>query len=129
MLQDTFALNRIGSLHVQAYRFSRKKDFDVVAKFKDSYGVYSSEEYPIEDIVLMFDTEDGNYLDSCPIHHSQHVINKKDGEVVIGLRLRIIPDFIMEFLSRSWSVKIVSPDSLRRRVCDILREALNRNDY
>ena len=88
-----------------------------------------SEEYPIEDIVLMFDTEDGNYLDSRPIHHSQHVINKKDGEVVIGLRLRIIPDFIMEFLSRSWSVKIVSPDSLRRRVCDILREALNRNDY
>lgn len=125
----TFALDRIDSLHVQAGRFSREKDFDVVAKFKDSYGVYSSEEYPIEDIVLVFDSEDGNYLKSRPIHSSQHVISEKENEIVIGMRLRITPDFIMELLSRAWSVKIVSPDSLRRRVCDILRGALARNDY
>lgn len=125
----TFALDRIDGLHVSAGRFSREKDFDIIAKFKDSYGVYSSEEYPIEDIVLAFDAEDGNYLKSRPIHSSQHIISEKENEVLIGMRLRITPDFIMELLSRSWSVRIISPDSLRMRICEILKSALDRNSF
>lgn len=125
----TFALDRIDNLHILPEHFSRTKDFDIVAKFKDSYGVYSSEEYPIEDVVLAFDTEDGNYLKSRPIHQSQHVVSDNGSEVVIGMRLRITPDFIMELLSRAWSVKVISPDSLRHRICKIFSDALKRNTF
>ena len=72
-------------------------------------------------------TEDANYLISNPIHSSQHVMEDSGTEVTFELNLRITPDFIMEIISRSWSVKIIKPESLRKQVCDIYIKALERN--
>lgn len=123
----TFGMDRIEQLTITDQRFEKSKDFYMVDKFKYRYGIYSSPEYPIEDIVISCDTEDGKYLKSRPIHSSQRIIKKTVNEIVIGFKLRITPDFIMEIISQSWSVKVLQPQSLREQICDIYRKALERN--
>jgi hypothetical protein len=48
-------------------------------------------------------------------------------QLAVKLRLRITPDFVMEMLSRSTSLKVIQPDSLRERVCAICRLAVKKN--
>jgi hypothetical protein len=35
---------------------------------------------------------------------------------------------VMEIMSRSWSLKVIEPLSLREQVCEIYRDALKRNE-
>lgn len=123
----TYGLDRITDLAVSHEKFTKDSAIDVAEKFKYSYGIYSSEEYPIEDVVLSFDARDGSYLKSLPLHHSQEVITDNEDEFVIKLRLRITLDFIMELMSRSWSLKVIEPLSLRKEIHAICKSALERN--
>ena len=43
------------------------------------------------------------------------------------LRLRITNDFVMALLTRSRSVEVVKPTSLRKQVYKVYQEALERN--
>jgi predicted DNA-binding transcriptional regulator YafY len=123
----TYGLDRMECLGVTEELFRKDKTVDVSEKFKYSYGIYSSDEYPVEEVVLSFDAEDGNYLKSLPLHHSQEVVKDDKDGFVVRLRLKITLDFVMEILSRSWSLKVIEPASLRERVCGIYRSALERN--
>lgn len=123
----TFGMDRMENLCISYENFIKDESFDIENKFKYSYGIYSSNEYPLEDILISCSKEDANYLESRPIHCSQKIIDDDGKNVTIGFRLRITPDFIMEIMSRSWSVKIIKPVYLREQICDIYRQALDRN--
>lgn len=123
----TFGLDRIHDLKTLKQSFTKVGREDVSTKFKHSYGIYSSDEYPIEDVVLSFDKVDGSYLKSVPLHSSQEVLKESGSEFIIKLRLRLTEDFVMAIVSRSWSLKVIQPSSLRERVCNIYRDALLRN--
>jgi predicted DNA-binding transcriptional regulator YafY len=127
-LIKTFGLDRIENLNVTSSKFKRDPNFDMVEKFRYSFGIYSSEEYPVEDIILSFDAEDGGYLKSVPLHASQEIIKDTPEEFTIKLRLRVTADFIMEIMSRSWSLRVISPDSLRLRIRSILVKAISNNE-
>jgi len=124
----TFGLDRIKNLIVTPRKFQRDQSFNIVEKFQYSYGIYSSNEYPIEDIILAFDAEDGNYLKSAPLHSSQKIIKETHEELIIKLSVRLTPDFLMEIISRSWSLRIISPEYLRSKICSIYKKALERNN-
>lgn len=124
----TFALDRIENLIVTQRKYERDQSFNIIEKFQYSYGIYSSNEYPIEDITLAFDAEDGNYLKSAPLHSSQNIIKDTPEEFIIKLSIRLTPDFLMEIISRSWSLRIISPDYLRSKICSIYKKALERNN-
>lgn len=123
----TFGLDRIEELHISNSPFEADNNFSMEDKFAYSYGIYSGENYPVEDITLSFDAEDGGYLKSVPLHSSQEVLVDTEDEFRIKLRLRITLDFVKEIVSRSWSVKVIAPDSLKEKICTIYREALERN--
>jgi predicted DNA-binding transcriptional regulator YafY len=123
----SYGLDRISNLDVTEERFQRATSINMEEKFRHSYGIYSSDEYPVEDVVLSFDAEDGRYLKSLPLHPSQEIISDTTEEFVVKLRLKVTLDFVMEMLSRSWSLKVIEPDTLREQVCKIYREALKRN--
>lgn len=136
----TFGLDRIENIMVSPLRFKRDPSIDIAKRFEYSYGIYSDVAYPIEDIILSFDAEDAGYLKSSPLHPSQEITEiRKDtmidgmrvhkGEFVVKLRVRLTLDFLMEIISRSWSLRVISPESLREKVCTIYRNALSRNDF
>ena len=125
----TFGLDRIEELNIMQETFRKDESFDPVRKFEYSYGIYSSPEYPVEELVLRFDAEDGRYLASHPLHASQQTEETEDGKIIVRARLRITPDLMMELLSRSWSVEVLQPDILRRQLCAVYEEALKRNSH
>ncbi len=123
----TFGLDRIDRLQTSMEKAERT-DFDVEARFRDSFGIYSDERYPVENIVLAFSPEDGAYIKSVPLHHSQRTIKDTAEEFIISLRLRLTLDFLMELMSRSWSLRVIEPKILRDRVCEVWKDALKRNE-
>jgi predicted DNA-binding transcriptional regulator YafY len=52
------------------------------------------------------------------------VITDNDEETQIKLSLYITYDFVMELLSFGDRVKIISPDSLRKELCETYKNAL-----
>jgi predicted DNA-binding transcriptional regulator YafY len=124
-----YGLDRINNLVVTEEQFTKTDSFDVAEKFRYSYGIYASEKYPVEEVILSSNAEDGHYLKSLPLHHSQEIIKDTAEEFVIKLRLMVTPDFVMGILSRNWSLKVIAPASLREQVCKIYREALERNEF
>ena len=107
--------------------FARRNIINVAELFSECYGIWNDEQIPIEDIELSYSPLDGRVLKSLPLHRSQHILIDDDKEFRIALRLRITNDFVMALLSRSTSLTVIKPESLRNRVRDIYREALRRN--
>lgn len=126
-LFKTFGLDRMDALWVGPDTFVPDASFDLRRKFADSFGIYSSEEYPLEEVVVAVDAEDAGYLRSRPLHASQEVAGTCGGETLFRFRLRLTPDFVMELLSRSWSLRVVQPAALREQMCRVYEEALRRN--
>lgn len=124
----TFGVDRIGNLKIlDGDTFERDNSIDVESLFRDCYGIWDQTDIPIEDIELSYDALDGKFLKSAPLHHSQQIICDTEDEFRITLHLRITNDFVMELLSRSRSLTVVRPASLRERVRKVYEEAQKRN--
>ena len=125
----TFGVDRIRDLRICASEtFKRNMDINVDELFRDCYGIWNQPDIPVEDVELKYDALDGKFLKSVPLHHSQQVLTDNADEFRIKVRLRITNDFVMELLSRSRSLEVVSPLHLRERVRKIYEEALKRNE-
>lgn len=122
-----FALDRMSGLRLTGEGFSRDEGFDPEAMFRDSFGIWSDPDIPVEDVELRYDALDGSFLKTVPLHHSQQVIADTPDEFRIRVRLRITNDFVMELLSRSRSLEVISPEHLRRRVHDVMEAGAERN--
>ena len=55
------------------------------------------------------------------------VIENIENGVRVTLKLKTTPDFIMEIMSRAWSLKVIKPVSLQLEIAKILKGALLRN--
>jgi len=98
---------------------------DINTHYHACFAMFHKDEAP-QDVTLSFDKTDGNYILSYPIHHSQS-IEYRDEKVIVHLHLRITPDFIMELMSRSWSLEVISPVSLREQLREIYSGAVSRH--
>ena len=123
----SFGVDRIKSLQVLQHHFVRDESIEVDSLFRDCYGIWNDPSMPVEDIELTYDALDGYFLKSVPLHHSQQILVDTDKEFRISLRLRITNDFVMELLSRSRSLTVIRPQTLRERVRKVYEEALKRH--
>lgn len=122
-----FGLERISNLYITSQKFCKELNVDINKKFEDCFGIISDPIYPIEDIELAFNRIDGEYIRTFPIHSSQNILKDTSEEFRISLHLRVTPDFIMELLSRSYSIKIIKPESLKKQIKCIWEQALKNN--
>lgn len=81
----------------------------------------------VEEIELSYSPLDGKFLKAMPLHHSQEIFVDNEKEFRIGVRLRITNDFVMALLSRSNSLTVIKPMSLRQRIREIYERAIKRN--
>lgn len=122
-----FGFDRISAVTYFGINFSSRYSIDEIkAKYDSLFAMFDAEDKEVEEIVLEFDQRDGNYINSFPIHHSQ-VIETIENGVRVTLKLKTTPDFIMEIMSRAWSLKVIKPVGLRLEVAKILKDALLRN--
>jgi predicted DNA-binding transcriptional regulator YafY len=123
----TFGLDRISDVKDMG-SFTKEDSLNVAQKYHDCFGIYiPHKEYKPEEVILSFDAENGRYLKANPLHHSQKILIDNENEFKISLYLYITLDFLQEILTRTWSLKVIEPESLREKACKIWKEALKRN--
>lgn len=122
-----YGIDRIVNLCQTENHFKRDDSIDASALFKDSYGIWDDPAIPVEEIELSYSPLDGKFLKAMPLHHSQEVLVDNEHEFRIRVRLRITNDFVMALLSRSNSLEVIKPSSLRDRIVDVYKRALERN--
>ncbi|RXR34649.1 WYL domain-containing protein [Flavobacterium piscinae] len=107
----TLALDRIIDVSSTEESFS-EVFFDSKEYFKFSFGITVPEEKPI-DVIISFKPEQGNYLKTLPIHHSQVVVEDTKKNFII--KVCIIPsyEFYSKILSYGDTATVLSPESIR----------------
>ena len=110
----SFGVDRISAINIlEDTQFLRDEHINIPALFRESYGIWNNPEDPVEDIILKYDSVDGAFVKTLPLHHSQQILSEDKTGITVKLRLRITNDFVMELLSRSRSVEVVAPHTLR----------------
>lgn len=118
----TFGLDRISDLEISTKLFS-KQEIDVNEMFINSFGIISTLGQEPEIIVLSFDYEQGKFVKSLPIHHSQKVLIDNDSEYRIELTLAPTYDFYQELLTHAGRMKILVPDSVKKEYINYIDSA------
>jgi predicted DNA-binding transcriptional regulator YafY len=114
-------LDRITDVEIHNTSAECKK-FDVEKAFQNSFGIISTaDEKPIE-IVLSFNSFQGKYIKSLPLHYSQEILEDNDNELVVKLKLVPTFDFKQEILSLGNTVKVCSPKSFRDEISLEIKE-------
>lgn len=123
----TFGIDRISNLKITERKFKKDKSIDPKTLFLHSYGIWDDPTKPIEDVELSYSPLDGSFLKTTPLHASQEILIDNESEFRIRLNIRITNDFVMALLSRSKSLKVIKPESLKHEIQNIYEQALERN--
>ncbi|UFK98273.1 helix-turn-helix transcriptional regulator [Kaistella faecalis] len=118
----TFALDRISDFEIKNSSF-KKEQFDPRTAFSQSFGIIAPNGEKPSDIILSFDREQGNYIKSLPLHHSQRVVKEENGRTLFSYYLVPTYDFRQEILSHGQRVEVLSPPTLRAEIERDLRAA------
>ena len=121
----TFALDRLGEIEITKKKFKNPVGFDPKEKFRNSFGIITPfEDDEPERVILSFTPEQGKYIKTLPLHHSQEVLIDDQTELRLQLKVYVVYDFIKEIVSHGANVKVIEPETLRNEVKGIHQEAL-----
>lgn len=118
----TYALDRIMDLEIKSIKF-KKQQYNVKEAFKNSFGIISADSEPKE-IILSFDWEQGNYIKSLPLHHSQTILKEENEKSFFKYFLSPTYDFKKEILSFGNRVEVISPEDFRDEFVRDIRNML-----
>jgi proteasome accessory factor B len=122
----SYGLDRMESIRETGEVFNQKLDkSNAIKKYDACFAMFTTDD-AAQNVVLSYDKRDGNYIKSFPIHHSQ-TITETESRVIVNLKIKITTDFIMELMSRAWSIKVIEPIALREKLHDYFKEAMERN--
>ena len=125
----TFALDRMSELDISRTTFLFPKQFNIEAYFKNYFGIIttiSGDEEAPQEIILSFTENQGKYVKSLPLHHSQMILLDTEAELQIKLQVCITHDLVMKLLSYGSDIKVLQPQSLAVAINDIYKNALEK---
>ncbi len=120
-----YALDRLTELTITKSKFVYPLDFSVNAYFANCFGIIAHDGQSPEDVVLSFTPDQGKYIKSLPLHHTQQILADNANEFRIKLHLVVTFDLVMEILSYGSEVKVIEPRSLKKEVKSKLQKSLN----
>lgn len=115
-MMKNFAIDRIRELSIQNKSFTSLSDFNPVEYYYNCFGIIRPAKDKPTNIILSFETYQGEYIKTLPLHHSQEVIIDDEDELRIKLYINITEDFIMELLSYGDSMEVIQPKSLKDKI-------------
>ena len=122
----TYGLDRITNLEITNLKFIFPENYNPEEAFRHSFGIINKDNKEPQKIVLSFSFEQGKYIKSLPLHHSQKELINDEKEYRIELLLHPTYDFVMELLSIGAEVKVLEPESLKNEMIKKLEATLNR---
>ena len=112
----TFGLDRISSLEITTNKFKCPKNFDLEEYFRHCFGIISPLEEKPTEVILSFDPDQGKYIKTLPLHHSQQIIVDNGDELRIKLLIYNTFDFRMELLAHGNTVRVLQPEFLAEQI-------------
>lgn len=119
----SFGLDRLSELDITSQKFLYPDNFSVEEYFRFSFGIMGPNDENPQDIILSFDTFQGKYIKTLPLHHSQEILVDNSEELRIKLKLYLTHDLLMELLSHGANLKVIEPNSLAKQVKKAHEEA------
>lgn len=122
------ALDRIHKIEVNEHLvYFKDHDFNCSEYYKNVIGVTVTNERP-QKIRLAFDSSNAPYVITKPLHHSQQIISTSAKGIEV--EITVIPNYELErvILGFGDSVKIISPERLRKRIVEKLHKSLRGYD-
>lgn len=118
------ALDRILDLTPHHVSYIENHNFDFKDYFDDIIGVSLIEGETLQKIMLRFNAKAAPYVESKPLHGSQKIISRSQGDLVISIE--VIPNYELEsvILSYGERVSVLEPESFKKKIADRLKEAL-----
>ena len=119
-----YALDRVTSLEETDHPFKMDPLFHAEAFFKKYFGVFITEDQPVERIVLRAYPPMTNYLRTLPLHHSQKEITITDN--YSDFEFLIVPsfDFRQAILKEGSELEVIEPQSFRDEIKQELTKAM-----
>ncbi len=119
----TFGLDRISEIETLRVKYPASKNFDPEAYFHDAFGIFVPVNEAAERVVLSLSSEQGQYIKSYPLHHSQKIISESKNEIQFELKVYLSYDFLHELLSYGENIKVISPKLLINQIKKVYADA------
>jgi predicted DNA-binding transcriptional regulator YafY len=120
-----YALDRLANLQVLNVHFENT-DSDWHAEFKHCFGIIAPNAEKPSEVILSFNSFQGKYIKSLPLHASQEIILDNADGLRIRLTVYLTHDFLMELLSYGDTVKVLAPQELAEELQEQYQRALNQ---
>lgn len=124
----TFAFDRICDINISEDKFIMPEGLNVESYFSDSFGIMQQDNVQMETIRLKFIAEQGIYIETRPLHHSQKLISRTNEYMVFEFKLKPTFDFFQELMSYGSDLEVLSPHSLRKKITDCARAMFETYD-
>jgi len=120
-----FGIDRVSNVQLTENTFVPNTDIDINYLYHDVIGMVYSENTK-QRVVLSFNPEQGQYVKTLPLHHSQQVLIDSDIEFQISLELIPNRSLVERILMYGSSVKVIEPITLVDEIIGIYRGALSQ---
>ncbi len=118
----TFGLDRIVDINKSNEKYKSDPHFDADAFFKHALGIIQRHTKKPQKIVLWLSKEQAPYVLSQPLHQSQKLIKRVDGDAKIELALYLTQELNMTILSYGKDAKVISPPALQKEIKEIIEK-------
>jgi len=120
----TFAFDRMSDV-VKMNQTFREQEVDKENYFRAAIGISLPDSKP-ENIVLLFDPIQSNYLQSQPLHHSQRILKDTEEEFVISVDLLV--NYELKSLLQSFGdrVKVLEPKVLADEMKEVAMNVVEK---
>ena len=122
----TFGLDRMTNLEITSTKFQSPESYNPEETFRHSFGIINGGDKEPQKIILSFSIDQGKYIKSLPLHHSQKELINDEEEYRIELLLYPTYDFVMELMSIGAQVKVIEPQSLKNEMIKKLEATLKQ---
>ena len=123
----SYGLDRISDLEISSTKFIKQK-INIEEIYKNSFGIFNTEDSEPQEIILSFDREQANYIKALKLHDSQEIISDDLSQTTFKVYLVPTYDFQREILSYGNRVKIISPESLKSIIKKEVKSMLENLD-
>jgi predicted DNA-binding transcriptional regulator YafY len=114
-----FRFARMGSVtahKAESFGYPSRVQYDPDQVFRDSFGIFISDTYPVRDVSVRLSTQWASYAQSHRWHKSQRVELNSDGSATVSIRVKTCPELEMWILSFGEHAEVLRPPELRKRV-------------
>ena len=120
-----FGIDRVSNVQLTENTFVPNTDVDINYLYHDVIGMVYSEDIK-QRVVLSFSPEQGQYVKTLPLHHSQQILIDTDIEFQISLEVIPNRSLVERILMYGNSVRVIEPITLVDEIREVLNDTLSK---